>query len=219
METFKGEGMTDQMELAVEERIVSGTAQARRLRQQGMVPANMFGRHLPSVSLQVNSVALQKLLGLGGSKVILLLKVGDQPAVQALIKEVQHNPRGGAITHVDFYRVAAGETLRTPVQFHFINEPALASMVDVTVLRPLNEVMVECLPADLPSSIQVDLSQLGEVGAVIRVENLVVGSGVIILTDPNEMVAGLQQRGPTEKAEGVEGKAEATAATPTTLAG
>ncbi len=92
-------------------------------------------------------------------------------------------------------------------------------MADVTVLRPLNEVMVECLPADLPSAIQVDLSQLGEPGAVIRVANLAVGRGVTILTDPNEMVAGLQQRGPAEKAEGAEGKAEATTAAPTTLAG
>ena len=69
-------------------------------------------------------------------------------------------------------------------------------MVNVTVLRPLNEVMVECLPAALPSSIQVDLSQLNEVGAVIRVQNLVVGPGVIIPDRPQRDGGGPATAGP-----------------------
>jgi len=81
------------------------------------------------------------------------------------------------------------------------------------VLRPLNEVMVECLPADLPSSIQVDLSRLTEVGAVIRVGDLTVDPGVTILTDHSEMVAGLHQRA-VEKVEEPEVKAEAVVAAP-----
>lgn len=210
--------MSHQLELAVEERAVSGK-RVKRLRQQGIVPANMFGRNQPSVSLQVNSLALQKLLSHGGSKVILLLKVGDQAPVQALIKEVDRNPRGGEITHVDFYRVAATEKLRTHVQLHFVNEAGAANLSDVTVLLPLNEVMVECLPADLPATVQVDLSLLKEVGDVIRVGNLTVDPGVTILTGHNEMVAGVQQRARKETAEGAEGKAEAVAAASLTPGG
>ncbi|MCL4371638.1 MAG: 50S ribosomal protein L25 [Chloroflexi bacterium] len=211
--------MSSQLELAAEERAVSGKGQLRQLRHQGMVPANVYGGHQPSVSLQVNGVAFQKLLGHGGNTVILSLKVGTQPAVQALIKQVQHDPRGGGITHVDFYRVAATEKLKTSVQLQFINEAGAASLSDITVLRPLNEVMVECLPGDLPAAIQVDLSELKEVGAVIRVGNLVVGPGVTILTDHGEMVAGLHQRTPTEKAEGVEAKAETAPAAGTPAGG
>lgn len=204
--------MSSQLELAVEERTVSGK-QVKRLRQQGIVPANMYGRDQPSVPLQVNSVTLQRLFGQGGHNVILLLKVGNQPAVQALIKQVHHNPRGGEIAHVDFYRVAATEKLKTHVQLHFVNEVRSPSLGDVTVLRALNEVMVECLPGDLPAAIQVDLSQLREVGAVIRVVDLTVAPGVTILTDHNETVAGVHQRAAAmEKAEAALGNAEVIAA-------
>lgn len=209
--------MSNQLELAVEERAVSGK-QVKRLREQGIVPANMYGRNQPSVSLQVNKLVLQKLLSSGGTKVILLLKVGNQPSVQALIKQVHHNPRGGDIFHVDFYRVAATDKLKTSVHLYFTNEASAATLGDGLVLRTMNEVMVECLPADLPPNIQVDLSRLMNVGDVIRVGNLLVGPGVTILTDHNEMVAAVHQQISKEKAEGADGKSSPGLAESETLA-
>ncbi len=206
------------MELAVDERTVSGK-RARRLRQQGIIPANVYGQNLPSLPLQVNGLALEKLLGHGGAKVILSLKVGNEAPIQAMIKEVHHDPRGGAITHVDFYRVAATEKLKSHIQLHFVNEVRAADLDDVVVFRPLNEVVVECVPGDLPATIQVDLSRLRQVGDVIRVGDLAVGPGVTILTDHNELVAGVHPRPTKEKAEVVEGKAEVPVAGPGTPAG
>lgn len=204
--------MSNQLELAVEERAVS-EKNLKRLRRQGIVPANMYGHNLRSVSLQVNSTVLQKLLARGGKNVILSLKVGDKPAVQALIKQVQRNPVSGETVHVDFYQVAATETLKTHVRLHFVNEAA-ANLDGGNLLRSLSEVMVECLPGDLPSSIQVDLSDLREAGDVIRVGNLTVDPAVTILTDHNDMVAGVQQQARTGKTEEAEAKAEPVAATP-----
>ena len=206
--------MSKQLELAAEERVVLGK-HLGRLRRQGMVPANMYGHNLPSVALQVSATSLRKLLARGGNNVI-SLKVGSQPAVQALIKQVQSNFITDETIHVDFYQVAAVEKLKTHVQLRYVNEARTASLANVTVLRSLSEVMVECLPADLPDNIEVDLSSLSEVGAVIRVGDLTVGAGVTILIDHNEMVAGLQQRTLVEKAEGAEGKPEAVAAAPET---
>lgn len=202
--------MSNQLELAVEERAVSGK-KVKRLRWQGIVPANMYGHNLRSVSLQVNNTVLQKLLARGGKNVILSLKVGDKPAVQALIKQVQRNPLSGETVHVDFYQVAATETLKTNVRLHFVNELS-ANLDGGNLLRSLSEVMVECLPGDLPSSIQVDLSELREVGAVMRVGNLKVDPAVTILTDPNDIVAGIQQQARIVKTEEAEGKVEGAAA-------
>ena len=70
-----------QSQLVVEERVVSGK-QVKRLRHQGIVPANMYGHNLSSVSLQVTGKALHGALDHGGNDVILSLKVGNQPAVQ-----------------------------------------------------------------------------------------------------------------------------------------
>lgn len=204
--------MSKQLELVAEERVVLGK-QVSRLRRQGMVPANMYGHDQPSVALQVNAVALRKLLARGGNSVI-SLKVASQPAVQALIKQVQRNAITDQTTHVDFYRVATAEKLKTHVPLHFVNEARTASLVNATVLRSLSEVMVECLPADLPDNIEVDLSALTEVGSVIRVGDLAVGPEVTIVTDPNDMVVGVHQQSRGEKAEEVTEKAESATTTP-----
>lgn len=105
---------------------------------------------------------------------------------------------------MEFHRVAIQEKLGTHVRLHFVNEAGVATLSNVSVLRSLSEVMVECLPADLPNNIEVDLSQLTELGAMIRVGNLTVGPGVTILTDHNDMVAGVHQQAHMEKVEGAE---------------
>lgn len=202
--------MSNQMELAVEERTASGK-QVRQLRKRGIVPANLFGRHQPSTSLQVNGLTLRKLLAHGGMNVILLLKVGNRPGVPVLIKKVQHHVVSGAIDHVDFYMVNATEKLKTQIRLQFVNEAGAGSRADLLVQRPLNEVTVECLPADLPAAIQVDLSRLSEPDAVIRVGDLAVGPGVTILTDHNELVAAVHLQALLEKVEGADEKAGASA--------
>ena len=209
--------MSNQMELAVEERTVSGK-QVKQLRKKGIVPANMFGHAQPSVSLQVDKLVLQRVLAHGGKNVILLLKVADRPGVPVLIKNVQRDVVSGAIDHVDFYMVNATEKLRTQIHLHFINEATVASRADVLVQRPLNEVTVECLPADLPSAIQVDLSKLDEVDVVIRVGDLAVGPGVTILTDHNEIVAAVHLQAHLETPEEATAESAAAATTPATPA-
>ncbi len=204
--------MSNLFELVAEERAVSGK-QVKRLRQQGIVPANMYGPGQPSVALQVNGVALQKLLR-SGSNSVFLLKVANKPAVQALIKKVQHGVVGDETIHVDFYQVTATEKLKTLVPLHFVNEAAPGSLGDMIVTRSLREVMVECLPGDLPANIQVDLSGLTEAEAIIRVGNLHVSPAITILTDPNDMVAGMHQQARPEKTEEVDGNAPAAAAIP-----
>lgn len=206
--------MSSQMELAVEERTISGK-QVSQLRKNGIVPANMFGRDRPSVALQVKRLTLQNLLAHGGRNVILQLKVGERPSVPVLIKNVQRHVVSGAIDHIDFYMVNATEKLRTQIRLTFVNEAGAAAEADVLVQRPLNEVTVECLPADLPAGIQVDLSMLSEVDAVIRVGDLKVGPGVTILTDHNELVAAVHLQAHLEKpetADGVDGKVDSTPA-------
>lgn len=209
--------MSNQMELAVEERTVSGK-QVKQLRKKGIVPANMFGHAQPSVSLQVDKLVLQRVLAHGGKNVILLLKVADRPGVPVLIKNVQRDVVSGAIDHVDFYMVNATEKLRTQIRLHFVNEATVASRADVLVQRPLNEVTVECLPADLPSAIQVDLSKLDEVDVVIRVGDLAVGPGVTILTDHNEIVAAVHLQAHLETPEEATAESAAAATTPATPA-
>lgn len=195
--------MNNQME--ARERVISGKG-VKKLRRQGIVPASLYGQNEPSALLEIDRAVLRKTLDQGHGNGVLSLKVGSRPPVQAIIKQMQRNGTTGEILHVDFYRVMAAEMLKTHVQLHFVNEPA--GLKGGTVTRLLNEVMVECLPADMPNSIEVDLSDLNDDGAVVRVGNLNVGPRVTILNDHNDVVAGVHRNARAEKAEGTEGDTE-----------
>jgi large subunit ribosomal protein L25 len=204
--------MNNKLSLGAEERVVIGK-QVRQLRRDGFVPANIYGRNLASVALQVESTMLQKLLAKGGNNVI-ELRVGSQPAIQVLVKQVQRRYLSGEAIHVDFYRIAASEKFKAQVHLQFVHIPELASSGQATVARSLNEVMVECIPADLPTSIPVDLSLLKEIGDIIRVGDLVVGPGVTILNGQSDIVAGLYQQAHVAEAEEVAEKVESSAVEP-----
>ncbi len=184
--------MSNGIELAAEERSVYGK-KVKRLRKVGIVPANLYGHQGPSKPIQLSGAEVSGVLRRGGTATIVRLKIGSQSPVQALVKDVQYDPKTGDVMHVDFYRVAATEKVKTRVPLHFVNEAEAMKIGDVAVQRALTDILVESLPASLPASIQVDLGKLSEVGAMIRVGDLQVPSGVTVLLDPNEVVAGVHR--------------------------
>ena len=99
--------------LAAEERAES-RKQLRRL-PDSLVPANMFGREQPTLSLEVDRLALQSLVAKGAENTVVLLTVGGRAAVQALIRHVQYNPISGKVAHLDFYLVAAAQSPVAPI--------------------------------------------------------------------------------------------------------
>ncbi len=180
--------MNHKQELAAQERSVTGK-QVKRLRRDGLVPAVLYGNGVPSVPLQVERDALEQLLRHFGRATLLQLKLNGKRASTALIKQVQTSPTSGELLHVDFQRVGAREKLRTRVPLHFVGESPIANRGDVAIVRTMDEVQVECYPADLPAVVNVDLSHLVEPGSVIRVEDISAGSKVAILDQPDHVIA------------------------------
>ena len=98
-----------------------------------------------------------------------------------LLRDLQRHPFKQQIMHLDFQRVNENETLRTAVPLHFLNEdksPAGKS-AEAVVTHELNEVVVECLPKDLPEFIEVDLGNLA-VGDVIHLSEIKLPAGVTV---------------------------------------
>jgi large subunit ribosomal protein L25 len=98
-----------------------------------------------------------------------------------LLRDMQRHPFKQQIMHLDFQRVNDRETLRTAVPLHFLNQetsPAGKSS-EVVITHELNEVVVECLPADLPEFIEVDLGNMAQ-GDVIHLSELKLPKGVEI---------------------------------------
>ncbi|WP_202840656.1 50S ribosomal protein L25/general stress protein Ctc [Luteimonas saliphila] len=168
-------------EIRVERREDEGKGASRRLRRAGKTPAIVYGGDLKPVNIQLDHeplwVASQNEWFY--SSILGLSLGGDIQKV--LLRDIQRHPYKQLIMHLDFQRVNEKETLRTAVPLHFLGEdtsPAGKS-AEVVVLHELNEVVVECLPKDLPEFIEVDLSAL-ELGATVHLSDLKLPEGVEI---------------------------------------
>ena len=204
-------------QLRAEPRSIVGK-KVRFLRRQGVVPANVYG-HADSTAIQVSAREVEHTIHRAGRTQLVDLEiVGGEPTT-VLVKDWQRHPYKGDLLHVDFYRVAMTETLRMDVPLRLAGDAPAVKTHDGTPFQPLATVSVECLPADIPEAIEVDISGLDEIDSAIHVRDLTAPSGVTILTDGEEMVVKIMA--PTvevepEAAEAVaEGEAEPTAAAAT----
>lgn len=173
--------MSKTHEIKVQRREDGGKGASRRLRRDGLVPAIVYGGDLAPVNIQLshNEVLLASEHDWFYSSILDLNLDGDVQAV--LLRDLQRHPYKQQIMHLDFQRVDASQTLRTAVPLHFINEensPA-GKLADVLVSHELREVTVECLPKNLPGSIDVDLSAL-ELGDTLYLSDIKLPEGVEI---------------------------------------
>ena len=176
--------MADQVTLAVESRRDTGKGAARTLRREGKVPAVIYGHGREALALAIDSPGLQKVLNVaGGSTVIDVLVDGGEP-VKALIREVQRNPvKPVDILHVDLYEVRADETVTVDVPVHLVGIADGVRNGGGVLDQALRELEVECLPGDIPSSIDVDVTAL-TIGHSIFVRDVPLANGTI-LNDPD----------------------------------
>ena len=168
-------------EIKVERRSDEGKGASRRLRRAAKIPAIVYGGELDPVSIQLDHepVWLASQHEWFYSSILDLSLNGDVQKV--LLRDIQRHPYKQLIMHLDFQRVNDKELLRTSVPLHFVNEDAspAGKSADVVVTHELKEVTVECLPSDLPESIEVDLGEL-KLGDIIYLSNLKLPKGVEI---------------------------------------
>jgi large subunit ribosomal protein L25 len=174
--------MSNTHTINVQRREDEGKGASRRLRLSGNVPAIVYGGgDLKPVSIQLNhnDVWLASQNDWFYASILDLNLNGDVQKV--LLRDLQRHPYKQQILHLDFQRVNENEVLRTAVPLHFINEdksPAGKS-AEVVVTHELNEVVVECLPKDLPEFIEIDLADLA-VGAVVHLSEIKLPAGVTV---------------------------------------
>lgn len=178
----------EQLELNAEKRAVIGK-QVKQLRNEGIIPAVVFGHEVGSIAIQIPERLLRTVLSKSGTNRLISLKIGGQKKpTPVLVREVQRDSLSGAFTHVDFQAVVMTEKIRTTVRFNFVNESPTVRTGLGMLLYGLDELEIECLPGDLISSVEVDLSALQELDDAVRVSDLHVPSTVTILSNPEETV-------------------------------
>lgn len=180
--------MANQLKLAAQSRTTSGKGAARSLRQQGMVPAVIYGHGREPESLTLEAAALGKLLQTATAASVLEVTVGSGAPVQALIREVQRNPvRASEIVHLDLYEIHADETITVSVPVHLVGTADGVRNFGGVLDHVLREVEIECLPRDLPEHIELDVTALG-IGDSLHVRDIVV-PGAEVLQDGDLTVA------------------------------
>jgi large subunit ribosomal protein L25 len=141
-----------------------------------------------SIQLDLHE-ASKKINLLTGSSLVTVDVDGEEYPV--ILREVQKDIIYGTLRHVDFMAVSLTEKLQTAVPIELIGQaPAEISMAAV-VVTGISELEIECLPQDLPERIEVDATVLEDIDSVIYVRDLDIAENIDILTDPDELVAGV----------------------------
>jgi large subunit ribosomal protein L25 len=179
------------VELRARSRTVIGK-QVRQRRAQEWVPAVVYGHGIESRSIEAPERALHKALRQAGSTSLIDLYVDEADAPRVVLaRDIQQNALTGRLVHVDFYQVRLTEKVKTSPHLRFVGESSAVKTGMAVLLHSMNEIEIECLPTDLISSIEVDVSHLMEVGDSIFVRDLNVPDGITVLEDPNETVASI----------------------------
>ncbi len=189
-----------------------GKNEARRVRRSGLVPAVLYGAKKETLAISVDPKQIARILtSESGHNTIFDLQVGDE-RTKAMIVDWQYEPIKGALLHIDLKRIAMDERLKVSVPIMLKGEAAGVKQQGGILEQVLREVEVECLPGDIPSQIEVDVSEL-VFGKLLRVADLLHSVKIRFLTDPNQTVAHIiavkEEVAPTPEAVAAEAAAPA----------
>ena len=189
-----------------------GKNEARRLRAGGRIPAVLYGAKKSTVAVSVDPKQITRILhSESGHNTIFDVQVGDEKA-KVMVVDWQHDPMHGKLLHIDLKRIAMDEKMRVMVPIHLVGEAEGVKTQGGILDQVLREVEVECLPGDIPSHIDADVTAL-VFGTVLRVSDLQHAGKLKFITDETQTVAHItsvkEEVAPTPEA-----VAEAAAAAP-----
>ncbi len=162
---------------------------ARRVRREGKIPAVVYGAGKEAMPVSVDPRHVLRILrSETGHNTIFDLAVSGGENAKAMIVDWQYEPIKGHLLHIDLKRIAMDKALRVSVPIVLQGVPAGVKTEGGILEQMLREVEIECLPGDIPSHIDVDVSEL-TFGKVLRVEDLPHSEKLKFLTEANQPVA------------------------------
>jgi large subunit ribosomal protein L25 len=160
---------------------------ARRLRTTGMIPAVLYGAKKDPRAIAVDPKQILKILRSATGHNTIFDVDFEGELTKAMVVDWQYEPLKGNLLHVDLKRIAMDQKMRLSVPVHVEGEAKGTKEEGGLLDLVLREVQIECLPADIPSHITVDVTNLGQ-GDAIRVADLPVTASVKYLNDPDALV-------------------------------
>ncbi len=206
---------------AAEPRTTLGKRVAK-LRRSGVLPANVFGRGMESVAVQIETRAVRDLLRSHGTNTLISLQVAGEDAPRpVVVRDVGRHPVTHIPLHLDFYQVDLSRRISGSVPVVLIGDSSAVKDLGGVLLVVADAVQIEALPADMPSHLEVSVDGLTEFDAEVTVGDLDLPAGVVMLSESDQTLAriarprGLTAEGAEDEAAGAaEGGAEAVSAAP-----
>ncbi len=173
------------LQLSAQSREITGR-KVKQIRAEGLVPIVVYGPTQESVSLQVGSRDFERALHAGGISQLVELVVEGGPTHNVLVRDLQRHPVNHSLMHADFYAVNMREKQQVSVAIHSVGDPEELA-AGLMMLQALDQVEIEALPSDIPSHIEVDISQL-TMERSITVADLPELAGIDYLTPEDEAI-------------------------------
>jgi len=175
--------------LEAQPRAAGNKNDARRVRRDGKVPGVLYGAGKQALAVSLDPRQISRILrSESGYNTIFDLTLDGGERTKAMIVDWQYEPIKGALLHVDLKRIAMDQKLQVNVPIVLKGEAAGVKQQGGILEQITREVEIECLPSDIPSSIEADVSEL-VFGKVMRISDLPRSEKLKFLTDPNMPVA------------------------------
>ncbi|MCX7956144.1 MAG: 50S ribosomal protein L25 [Patescibacteria group bacterium] len=143
----------------------------KKLRKQGIIPANIYGSDFKSLSISVNLKDFFKVYKTSKETGIVYLEV-DKKEIPVLIKNVQKHPITDQIIHIDFRKIDLKKKLETEVPIKIVGQSEAVNQKGGVLLIQSNSIKIEAFPEDIPQEIEIDITKLKEIGQEIKISDL-----------------------------------------------
>jgi large subunit ribosomal protein L25 len=175
------------MELVATPRTIFGKA-VQTLRRQGLIPGELYGHGIENVHVTIPAKEFKKVFKSAGESSMIYVVIGSEKR-PAVIHEVYRDSITDEVMSVDFYQVRLDEAVKVEVPLEFVGESPAVKNLGGLLVKAVNALEVEALPADIPRSITVDIGVLTEIGKSIQVSELSISPNIKLFANPKTVVA------------------------------
>ena len=180
--------MTEKINLTATTRTILGK-KVKRSRQRGLVPAVVYGHGMDSTPIFVNSREYKKVYQQAGTSTLVDLAIDDKSPIKVLFHTPQYHHIHNEAIHADMFAVNMSEKIETSIPIAFVGESAAVKEMEGNFITNKTEINIKCLPSDLISEVEVDVSVLDGFDKQIHISDIKVPDTIEITDDPEDVVA------------------------------
>ncbi|MFH1890174.1 MAG: 50S ribosomal protein L25 [Candidatus Kuenenbacteria bacterium] len=178
--------------LQAKTREVSGKKN-RQLLLNKKIPAIIYGPKSENKKLEVDYGEFNKVLKTAGQSSLIELSIDQNDPVNVLVQDIAKDPVSDKFIHIDFYQLDMGKSIKLDVVLDFIGQSPAVKEKNAEIIKTLDKIEVECLPKDLVRQIQVDISELADIGDHICSKDIELPDGLTLVSDGELIVVSAEE--------------------------